>query len=129
MMIVSRQDSREETLVDNICNDLEVIFVSLSKFEDQVRITRREFISKIGDCLEKYSIAEIPVESLLYKKLYLLYIKCVRSHVHFKLERNRARFLSILDMEAQFNDIKLEKTALTRLCLSKKSESIVSIIV
>jgi len=124
MMIALTQTSLEATLADNICGELEAIFISLSEFENQVRLTRKDFISKICDCLEKYSVTEIPTDSILYQKLFLLYVKCVRTHVYFKLGKNRERFQTILNMELQFNDMTLDRTALTKLSLSKKSKSL-----
>jgi len=109
-------------LVDTICLDMEVIFSDMYRFEEHVRITRKEFISRICNCLEKHSVEQIPSDSLLYKKLYLLYVKCVRTHISFKLARNQERFTSIVDMENQFNELKVNSSAITTLLHSKKSK-------
>lgn len=115
---------QKSSFEDNICDELEVIFLDMGQFEEQVRITRKEFISRICNCFRKYSVTTyISSESILYQKLFLLYVKNVRTHVSFKMERNRERFKSVIDMETKFNDLTLENTALTTLRRSKKSKS------
>jgi hypothetical protein len=122
MMLVSTQISQEEALMDSVCGELKDIFMNMNAFEEEVRLTRKKFISKISDCLEKHSITEIPTDSPLYYKVFLLYVQYFRSHIPFKSLINRERFHSMIDMELQFNQMTLERTSLTLLCRSKSSK-------
>jgi len=108
--------------MDSVCGELKDIFMKMNEFEEEVRLTRKNFISKISDCLEQHSITEIPTDSPLYYKVFLLYVQYVRSHVPFKCLNNRERFQSMIDMELQFNQMTLERTPLTLLCRSKSSK-------
>jgi len=112
----------------NVYKEMEIIFKEIGQFEECIRLTRRDFISRISNCLDAYSISEIPLDSVLFRKLFLLYVKCVRSNVNFRKEGNLQRFKSVVDMEEQFDNLKLQNSTVIALRYSKRSKYIPSII-
>lgn len=121
-------ESNQIAFLENVYKEMEIIFKEIGQFEECIRLTRRDFISRISNCLDAYSISEIPLDSVLFRKLFLLYVKCVRSNVNFRKEGNLQRFKSVVDMEEQFDNLKLQNSTVIALRYSKRSKYIPSII-